>query len=74
MVVDEVNVNSQMLLFNVADMLECRQKAIEDVNALYGLQIRVDLSDEYKFIKDETNADTGENNDVERGTDNESEN
>ena len=74
MVVDEVNVNSQMLLFNVADMLECRQKAIEDVNALYGTQIRVDLSDEYKFIKDETNVDTGENNDVERGTDNESEN
>lgn len=54
MVVDEVNVNSQMLLFNVSDMLECRQKAIDEVNALYGTNITVDLSDEYKFIKDAT--------------------
>lgn len=52
MVVDEVNVNSQMLLFNVADMLECRQKAVEQINALYGTNITVDLSDEYKIIKD----------------------
>ena len=51
MVVDEVNVNSQLLLFNVADMLESRQKAIEEVNALYGTNITVDLSDEYQFIK-----------------------
>ena len=52
MVVDEVNVNSQMLLFNVADMLECRKRAIDEVNALYGTNITVDLSDEYKFIQD----------------------
>lgn len=57
MVVDEVNVNSQMLLFNVSDMLECRQKAIDEVNKIYGLNIIVDLSDEYKFIKDETSVD-----------------
>lgn len=68
MVVDEVNVNSQMLLFNVADMLECRQKAVKEVNALYGTNITVDLSDEYRFIKDETKiekkegeADEGQN-------------
>ena len=64
MVVDEVNVNSQMLLFNVADMLECRQKAVEEINALYGTNITVDLSDEYKFIKDETTVSQkeGDNN------------
>lgn len=60
MVVDEVNVNSQMLLFNVADMLECRQKAIEEVNALYGTNITVDLSDEYRFIKDESKIEKKE--------------
>lgn len=51
MVVDEVNVNSQMLLFNVSDMLECRQKGVEQINSLYGTNISVDLSDEYKFIQ-----------------------
>lgn len=55
MVVDEVNVNSQMLLFNVSDMLESRQKAVEQINALYGTNITVDLSDEYKIIKDMSN-------------------
>lgn len=60
MVVDEVNVNSQMLLFNVADMLECRQKAVEQINALYGTNIKVDLSDEYKFIKDADKVDVSE--------------
>lgn len=60
MVVDEVNVNSQMLLFNVADMLECRQKAIEEVNALYGTNITVDLSDEYRFIKEESKIEEKE--------------
>lgn len=67
MVVDEVNVNSQMLLFNVADMLECRQNAIKEVNALYGTNIKVDLSDEYAFIKEETTATMkeGENNESE---------
>lgn len=63
MVVDEVNVNSQMLLFNVADMLECRQKAVEQMNALYGTNITVDLSDEYKIIKDASKV----NDTLERG-------
>ena len=57
MVVDEVNVNSQMLLFNVADMLDKRQDAIEEVNALYGLNISVSLSPEYNFIQDNTTSE-----------------
>ena len=61
MVVDEVNVNSQMLLFNVSDMLECRRKAVEQINILYGTNITVDLSDEYKIIKDASKvSDTSE--------------
>lgn len=61
MVVDEVNVNSQMLLFNVSDMLECRRKAVEQINTLYGTNITVDLSDEYKIIKDASKvSDTSE--------------
>ena len=56
MVVDEVNVNSQLLLFNVADMLECRKKAVDQINALYGTNITVELSDEYKLIKDASNV------------------
>ena len=57
MVVDEVNANSQMLLFNVADMLECRQNAVKQINALYGTNIEVSLSDEYKIIKDASKVD-----------------
>ena len=56
LVVDEVNVNSQLLLFNVADMLECRKKAVDQINALYGTNITVELSDEYKLIKDASNV------------------
>lgn len=50
MVVDEVNANSQLLMFNLHDMLDSRKKAMEDVNAIYGTNISVDLSDEYRFI------------------------
>lgn len=60
MVVDEVNVNSQLLLFNLSDMLKCRQDAIEQVNNLYGLNITVRLSDEYKTIQEATKTDTQE--------------
>ena len=60
MVVDEVNANSQMLLFNVADMLECRKDAVDKINALYGTNISVQLSPEYDLIKQTT--DVVENN------------
>lgn len=56
MVVDEVNANSQMLLFNVADMLECRQDAVERINDLYGTNISVSLSPEYKLLNDTTDV------------------
>lgn len=52
MVVDEVNVNSQLLLFNLRDMLDNRKKAMEDVNSIYGTNITVELSEEYRFIEE----------------------
>lgn len=52
MVVDEVNVNSQLLLFNLRDMLDNRKKAVESVNSLYGTDISVELSEEYRFIEE----------------------
>lgn len=51
MVVDEVNVNSQLLMFNLRDMLDSRKQAMANVNALYGTNISVELSEEYKFIE-----------------------
>ena len=52
MVVDEVNVNSQLLLFNLRDMLDKRKQAVEDVNYIYGTNISVGLSEEYRFIEE----------------------
>ena len=51
MVVDEVNVNSQLLMFNLHDMLDSRKQAMEEVNRIYGTNISVELSDEYQFIE-----------------------
>lgn len=60
MVVDEVNANSQLLLFNVSDMLECRVDATKQINALYGLDVRVSLSDEYQAIEQNVVETTNE--------------
>lgn len=51
MVVDEVNVNSQLLMFNLHDMLDSRKEAMDMVNRIYGTNITVDLSEEYTFVK-----------------------
>ena len=60
MVVDEVNVNSQLLMFNLHDMLDNRKKAMNDVNAIYGTNISVDLSEEYKFVESIVDKTTAE--------------
>lgn len=51
MVVDEVNVNSQLLMFNLHDMLDKRKEGMEMVNYIYGTNISVDLAEEYQFVK-----------------------
>ena len=58
MVVDEVNINSQLLMFNLHDMLDSRKSAMEAVNQIYGTNITVELSDEYRFIESVVNEDS----------------
>jgi len=46
----EVSENDNALLFNIADMLKCRQEAAENINKLYGLKVSVKLSKEFDRI------------------------
>lgn len=71
MIQEEVQANDAMLLLNIADMLEQRQKACEEVNRLYGTNWSVDIADEIKIRmegKDNGNGNienTGENSQAE---------
>ena len=47
----EVSENDQALLFNIDDMLRCRQEAAENINKRYGLKVTVDLAPEFKRIQ-----------------------
>ena len=58
----EVELNDEPLLINVADMLECRQTAAEAVNKMFGTQITVELSEEWK--RDEKKGGAGNADDV----------
>lgn len=56
--VDEVNSNAQLLLFNIRDMYESRKEGVEEVNRLFGTNIKVSLAEEYDLISgslDKTN-------------------
>ena len=58
MIEEEVTSNDSMLLFNINDMLRCRQNLCEEVNKMYGTNWTVDLSDELKqkgVLDDEEN-------------------
>lgn len=46
MIANEVTSDSQRLLINIKDMLECRQKASEEINNYFGLNVSVKLSNE----------------------------
>lgn len=50
MVADEVTTDNQMLLLNVKDMLKQRQKACEEINRIFGLNVSVNLSPEFEMI------------------------
>jgi len=52
MINEEVEANNSMLLLNIHDMLEQRQKGCEKVNELYGTNWSVDLSPEIKMIEE----------------------
>ena len=48
-VVDEITSDTSMLLYNVSDMINCRKKAAEKINDLFGTNWTVRLSDEIDY-------------------------
>lgn len=56
MTVEEVDSDEQLLLFNVSDMLHCREEFCNDFNKLFadklGREISVSLSPEYEVLSD----------------------
>ena len=62
---EEVNANAQMLLFNIRDMYDCRKKAVEDMNRLFGLNASVRLSEEYELIQSQRAINRGGEDNVE---------
>ena len=53
LVTEEVESDSMMLLFNIHDMLEQRQKACEEINKIFNLNMSVELSEEWDYLKKE---------------------
>lgn len=59
LVTEEVESDSMMLLFNIHDMLEQRQIACEEINKIFGLNMSVELSEEWNYLKKERGVDDG---------------
>lgn len=53
LVTEEVESDSMMLLFNIHDMLEQRQIACEEINKIFNLNMSVELSEEWDYLKKE---------------------
>ena len=53
LVTEEVESDSMMLLFNIHDMLEQRKNACEEINKIFGLNVSVELSEEWDYLKKE---------------------
>ena len=51
-VVDEITADTSMLLYNVSDMINCRQRAAEKINDLFGTNWSVRLSDEIDYSEE----------------------
>lgn len=49
----EMQVNDDALIPLIDDMFECRKKAVEEINSMFGLEITVDYSSAWKKIKEE---------------------
>ena len=65
MITEEINSSNQMLLLNINDMLNSRKKACEEINSIFGLNISVDLSEEFKILDNvsrETSQKDGDEN------------
>ena len=57
MITAEVSENDNALLFNISDMLKCRQDAAANINKLFGLNVSVNLSEEFRQITEESDGD-----------------
>lgn len=60
---NEITVNEDVMRLNIEDMLQCRQKGIEKINEIYGLNIRVHLNEEVyaTLLATPENAEQGNN-------------
>ena len=47
--VEEVESNTQLLVVNTSEMLECRQEGIERVNKMFDTNISVKLNDKFNI-------------------------
>ena len=56
MIQEEVQANDSMLLLNISDMLDQRQRACEEINKLYGTNWVVEIAPEIKLIGGDTNG------------------
>ena len=63
----EVNTNESPLMINIKNMLEQRKIGVEKVNAMYGTNITVDLSEEWKQSENKITEKEGDRNDLENG-------
>ena len=66
----EVNINDSALFVNVVNMLNNRQKAIDKINTMFGTNISVEISPEWKDLVT-TEEETAEEEPTEEETDNE---
>lgn len=71
MIVEEVQANEPMLLLNISDELECRKKACEEINALFGTNWSVELAPELQY--DEDSKEDSEDNEEDVKDDRETE-
>lgn len=66
----EVNINDSALFVNVINMLNNRQQALEKINKMFGTNITVDISEEWKDLTETEEAPTEEEPTEEEGKDN----
>lgn len=64
MIESEVSNDSQMLLFNTADMLHQREKASKEINELFGLKTSVKLSKEFELIENGGSTNGNDSNGI----------
>jgi hypothetical protein len=56
LITSEVSANDQLLTINVADMLKWRQKGVDQINKMFGTNIKVKRASAYELIKENDNV------------------